>query len=130
MREIQPDSAGHALSDFAQRLRQLRKERKLTQAELGQRAGVHNVNLSRYERGSSEPSAETLKRLAEALEVSVGYLVEGSAEEIPSVRFEDPELRDQMHAIERLPEEDKQVVKRFLDAFLFRKRIQDLAVNS
>lgn len=102
----------------------------MTQAELGKRAGVHNVNLSRYERGLSEPSADTLKRLAEALDVSVGYLVEGSADEIPSVRFEDPELRDQMHAIERLPEEDKQVVKRFLDAFLFRKRVQDLAVNS
>ncbi len=130
MRDTGSTLTGNSLSEFAQRLRQLRKDRELTQAELGKRAGVHNVNLSRYERGLSEPSAETLKRLAEALDVSVGYLVEGSADEIPAMRFEDPELRDQMHAIERLPEEDKQVVKRFLDAFLFRKRVQDLAVNS
>lgn len=130
MRNQEPQPAYSLLSEFAQRLRQLRKERGLTQAQLGKLSGVHNVNLSRYERGLSEPAGDTLKRLAEALEVSVGHLLEGSVNELPAVRFEDPELRDQLHAIERLPDEDRQVVKKFLEAFIFRKRVQDLAVNS
>lgn len=127
MRDLEASPSSIQLNDFAQRLRQLRKEKGLTQTELGKLAGVHNVNLSRYERGQSEPSADGLKRLAEALGVSVGHLVEGSINEIPQARFEDPELREQLIEIERLPAEDKQVVKRFLEAFLFRKRVQDLA---
>lgn len=114
-------------SGFAQRLRELRKQKQLSQLELAKRSGVHNVNLSRYERGLAEPSGESIRRIAEALEVSVAHLIEGVAKELPSSRLEDLELRQQLLEIERLSEEDRQVVKRFLDAFLFRKRIQDLA---
>lgn len=125
--EIATPSA--AFDGFSERLRHLRKQKGLTQAELGQLAGVHNVNLSRYERGLAHPRADVLQRLAEALEISVGHLVEGAPSEIPPARLVDPELRQQLEEIERLPDEDKHVVKRFLEAFLFRKRVQDLSVQ-
>lgn len=117
-------------SGLAQRLRDLRKQRQLSQLELARLSGVHNVNLSRYERGLAEPSGESIRRLAEALGVTVGHLIDGDTDERGSGRAGDPELRQQMLEIERLPAEDRQVVKRFLDAFLFRKRIQDVASAS
>jgi transcriptional regulator with XRE-family HTH domain len=113
--------------NFPERLRKLRKAQGYTQEELGRIADVHNVNLSRYERGLSNPSAVVLKRLAEALDVSVGHLVEGDPNEIPPSRLQDPELRQHIEEIERLPEKERLVVKDFLEAFLFRHRVRGLA---
>ena len=90
-------------------------------------ADVHNVNLSRYERGLSNPSSVVLKKLAEALGVSVGHLVEGDPNEVPASRLQDPELRQHIEEIERLPEKEQRVVKEFLEAFLFRHRVRGLA---
>jgi hypothetical protein len=67
-----------------------------------------------------------LRKLAEALEVSIGYLMEGGPQEIPPSRLEDPELRSQLEEIERLPDTEKTVVKQFLDAFIFRHRVRGL----
>lgn len=112
--------------EFSGRLKKLREEKKLTQTELSKRSGIHNVNLSRYERGLQQPTAEALRKLAEALEVSIGHLMEGSPNEIPPSRLEDVELRSQLEEIERLPDTEKSVVKQFLDAFLFRHRVRGL----
>lgn len=112
------------LSGFAQRLRELRKQKGYTQEDLGKLADVHYVNLSRYERGLSDPSANVVKKLAEALEVSAGFLLEGEPGE---TKVQDAELRQQLEEIERLPEAERAVVKEFLDAFLFRHRIRGMA---
>lgn len=113
-------------TDFSGRLKRLREEKNLTQTELSKRSGIHNVNLSRYERGLQQPTADALRKLAEALEVSIGHLMEGSPNEIPPSRLEDAELRSQLEEIERLPDVEKTVVKQFLDAFLFRHRVRGL----
>lgn len=112
---------------FAQRLRALRKQKNLSQTELGQRASLHYTHIGRFERGASRPSGDTLKRLAEALEVSSDYLLDGSTEEAAKARFEDRELLRQFQEVEHLPEEDKAVVKKLLDAFLTKKHLQALA---
>jgi transcriptional regulator with XRE-family HTH domain len=79
------------------------------------------------QRGTSRPSGDTLKRLADALDVSIDYLLEGSTEEAAKAKFEDRELLRQFQEIEHLPEEDKIVVKKLLDAFLTKKHLQALA---
>jgi len=114
---------------FAQRLRELRKQKGLSQTELGERVGVHYTHIGRYERGVSRPGADTLKRLADALGVSGDYLLEGAVEEAAQARFEDRELLRQFQEVEKLPEEDKAVVKRFLEAFLTKKQLQELAAR-
>jgi len=114
---------------FAARLRALRKQKGLSQTELGERVGVHYTHIGRYERGVSRPAADTLKRLADALGVSGDYLLEGAVEEAARARFEDRELLHQFQQIEKLPEEDKAVIKRLLDAFLTKKQLQELAAR-
>lgn len=61
--------------DFAKILRTLREKRRLTQAELGQRAGIAPAAISHFETGLRRPSPENLKKLAQALSVSVDYLL-------------------------------------------------------
>lgn len=44
-----------------------RNEQGLTQAELAQRCGIKQSNLSRIESGNGNPSLETLRRIARGL---------------------------------------------------------------
>ncbi len=104
----------------------LRKQKNLSQANLGKLVGVHYSHIGRYERKISRPAADTLKRLADALGVSGDYLIEGTTEEAAKARFEDRELLCQFQEVEKLPEEDKMVVKKLIEAFLTKKQIQTL----
>lgn len=108
------------LAGFVERLRALHKQKDLSQTELGQRAGLRYTHIGRFERGASRPSGDTLKRLADALDVTSDCLLEGAAEEAAKVRFEDRELLKQFQEVERLPH----VVKTVLDAFPTKKHVQ------
>jgi transcriptional regulator with XRE-family HTH domain len=58
-----------------ERLKELRKLRALSQDELAEAAGIGRATLSRIERGETGAHGRTLRRLAEALGVSVEELV-------------------------------------------------------
>lgn len=55
-------------------LRRLREARLLTQAELGEAAGVHRDQVSRIERNEVEPRFSTIRKLGEALGVEPSEL--------------------------------------------------------
>ncbi len=61
--------------DFGQRLRQIRKERNLTQKQLAELIGVKNSVISFYEVGERTPSLEALVKLARVLHVSTDALL-------------------------------------------------------
>jgi transcriptional regulator with XRE-family HTH domain len=63
---------------FGRRLRQLRRQKDLTQEQLADAAGISVDMLSNIERGVNAPSFETLAKLARVLGVTVtGIAVEG-----------------------------------------------------
>jgi len=49
----------------------LRQKHGLTQAQLAERCGIDQADISRIERGSINPTMRTLQRIAEALEADV-----------------------------------------------------------
>lgn len=59
---------------FPQRLKELRLKKGLTQTELGKKLGISQKSYSHWESGKTEPSLENLIKLADLLEVSVGWL--------------------------------------------------------
>jgi transcriptional regulator with XRE-family HTH domain len=59
-----------------EQLRKLRLERGLSLRTLGVMAGVHAVSLVRLEGGKFDPRLSTLRKLAQALEVSVCDLID------------------------------------------------------
>lgn len=61
--------------EFGERLRQLRKERNLTQQQLAELIGVKNGVISFYELGDRIPSPAVLRKLALALHVTSDYLL-------------------------------------------------------
>ncbi len=57
------------------RIRELRKQHKITMKQLGEVIGVAESTISQYETGKREPDNETLLRLGEYFGVSVDYLL-------------------------------------------------------
>lgn len=59
---------------FGQTLTELRKQRKLTQAEMAKILGVARTTYSSYEQGRRKPDDEIQKKIADYFEVSLDYL--------------------------------------------------------
>jgi transcriptional regulator with XRE-family HTH domain len=60
-----------AKDEFAARLRELREQKGMTQAELAEKVGVSSDAVARWERGIREPAWSNLTALADALGVSL-----------------------------------------------------------
>lgn len=68
---------------IAQRLKQLREEKRLTQKELAFELSIGSKTISDYERESSSPDNDTLMIIAKFFNVSADYLLGLSDERTP-----------------------------------------------
>ena len=103
----------------------LRKEKGWSQTDLAKASKVSREILGKYERAEAVPSIEFAKRIADALGVSLDYLVgEGQ-----NAAFDKKNMQ-RIEAIEQLPEEEKRTVFALLDAFIrdFKAKQQYAAV--
>lgn len=57
------------------RIKQKRKEQRLTQQELADRVGVSLMTVLRWEKGERTPNTSVMNRLADSLNTSVAYLM-------------------------------------------------------
>ena len=64
-----------AANEVGSRIRQAREKRQLTQAELAEKAGLPPATISHFETGIRIPGTSTLKKLADALDESLDYLL-------------------------------------------------------
>lgn len=58
------------------KIRQLRRQRKLTQVELAERIGVHQSDLSRMEQGEYKVGLDTLLKILQTFDLSIGDFFE------------------------------------------------------
>jgi|LakMenEpi03Aug12_release.lakeMendotaPanAssembly.Ray.scaffolds.fasta_scaffold175254_3 transcriptional regulator with XRE-family HTH domain len=113
--------------DFHQRLKQLRTEKGLSKGDLATLATVHYSQIGRYEEKGATPSADIMAKIANALGVSSDFLMNGSSNELADSSLTDKELLNQFKAIEAMQEDDKTVIKTLIDAFITKKKVQQLA---
>lgn len=66
--------------DTGKKIKLIRTFRGLTQKELGEACGIHEVAIRKYELGKNLPKPEQLRKIAEALNVNVNFLVEFDVE--------------------------------------------------
>lgn len=128
------------------RLRQQRKQRKLTQEDVAQRIGVARTTYAMYEQNSREPDNETLQKLADFFEVSVDYLLGRTDDPSPPEKTSSShtnipswatrkDVRDFKKMLEEdapamfdgvpLDEEDKEKIKRVLEAMFWDAKRQN-----
>ncbi len=89
---------------------------------------MHYPQIGRYEDKGAQPSADILAKLANALEVTSDYLMNGTSDDLANSSLTDKELLNQFKMIEKMTEEKKSVVKIFLDAFITKDKIKQLAL--
>jgi transcriptional regulator with XRE-family HTH domain len=98
------------------KIRELRKEHKLTQVELSSRLGIQQSDLSRMEKGEYRVSLDTLFRILAEFKVSIGEFFEGVAKE--SITPRDVQLVQSFNALS----ED---VQREVEEFIAFKRSKE-----
>ena len=97
---------------FDKNLSELRKSKKFSQEELAKKAGVHTNVLGRYERGEAKPSIDVALKLADALGVSLDFLVGKSDLQL------DQDIITKILTIQKLPEQDREHILFTLEAML------------
>lgn len=57
------------------KIKEIRKKKKLTQVEVAEKAGIHVNYFARLERGEVNPSVEIVQNIAKALKVKSGDIL-------------------------------------------------------
>lgn len=91
------------------KIRQLRKERKLTQTELATRIGVQQSDLSRMEKGEYRVSLDTLFRILAEFKLSIGEFFND-----PNPEAVTPRDLQIMHSLKALDEKTRREVEDFI----------------
>lgn len=100
---------------IAQQLVALRKQKGLTQQALADALGLHITQVKRYEAGTSQPSLEALKKIAQTLRVTTDSLIFEPEELEP-----DEDLRLQFKAVSNMPAEDQRIIKQLLEGMIIK----------
>jgi transcriptional regulator with XRE-family HTH domain len=116
------------MSDLGKRVVELRKKKGLSQSDLAKKVGISYAQIGRYETKGAQPPAEVLKKIADALDTTVDYLISGDTDEKAVSTLKDAELLQQFRAVEQMDEDDKGTVKKLIDAFITKRKIQQLAL--
>lgn len=96
---------------FKKRLKVAREQlRKWSQSELAGKAGMPPSSIAHFETGSRKPSFDTLRRLANALDVTTDYLL-GRADDPGLAEAGDPLYRD----VGKLTGNDREIARDFLE---------------
>jgi transcriptional regulator with XRE-family HTH domain len=95
---------------FKERLKAARDLRKWSQSDLAGRAKMPPSSIAHFEAGSRKPSFDTLRRLANALEVTTDYLL-GRVDDPGLAEAGDPLYRD----VGKLTGRDREIAKDFLE---------------
>jgi transcriptional regulator with XRE-family HTH domain len=97
---------------LGQQISLIRKKKKLSQGDLGNMIGTSGDIIGRYERDEVNPSIEVASKIADALEVSLDYLMGKTDFEL------DKTVLKRMVAIQKLQGKDKECILFALDAML------------
>lgn len=104
---------------FSKKLKELRKNRGLSQDDLAIAIGVHKSHVSRYERGLALPSIEVADKIATTLKVGIEELISDN-----SPVSSDRELSSLFEKVATFDEQKKSIVKELLSAFIFKTEVQ------
>ena len=103
--------------EFSERLKDLRKQARLTQVDVAEKLGISQPAYASWERGAKKPTQDNLVKIAQILNVSVDYLVGNSDEENTNKELEDIELLFRMNS-NGLTDEEKEIFRKELIEFM------------
>ena len=106
---------------LGQHITKLRKQKKLSQNDLGKKVGTSGDIIGRYERNEVKPSIEVASKIADMLEVSLDFLVGKTAVEV------DNQLLKRVLEVQQMNDDDKDHILYTLDALIKSVKLKSIA---
>ncbi|USK43760.1 helix-turn-helix domain-containing protein [Cytobacillus oceanisediminis] len=99
--------------EFGERLRELRKEKKLTSKQFGEKFKLAESTISGYETGARKPDIELVKAFANFFDVTTDYLLGESSEKKPRK----DKINSAFHDYENITDEEKDYLDMQLEIY-------------
>jgi len=109
---------------LGEKIKQLRSEKNLSQAALEKISGVNSKLLSKYENERIVPTADSLKKLAEALQISADYLIFDNAPKSGLSQLADLDLFEKFQEVEKMAPENRNMIKNLIDAVIIKSKME------
>ncbi|WP_456440305.1 helix-turn-helix domain-containing protein [Psychroserpens sp.] len=106
---------------LGQHITKLRKQKKLSQNDLGKEIGTSGDIIGRYERDEVKPSIEVASKIADALEVSIDFLVGKVTVEV------DNNLLKRVIEVQQMGDDDREHILYTLDALIKSVKLKSIA---
>ena len=103
---------------IGRRLRELRRRRGFTQAEVAEQVGIDQTLVSNYERGAARLHGALVAGFAKALRASADEIL--GLKDVSTKNHSNGRLLRRLQRIEELPVADQRAVFKFLNALLER----------
>jgi len=100
-------------TSFANRLKIIREEKKISREELATKVGTSAPIIGRYEREERTPSIDTAKKIAEALQVSLDYLVGDS-----NTIIKDKKMMYRLELLQKISKAERDTILHVVDSLL------------
>lgn len=113
------------MTDLGNRIQELRKRAGLSQTELATRIEVSKSQMIRYENKGVQPPADILNKLADVLNTSVDFLINGNTDEKAKATLKNTEILQRFKEVETLPDREQTVLLEIIGAY-----IRDFRCNS
>jgi transcriptional regulator with XRE-family HTH domain len=116
------------INDFSYNLREMRRKKGYTQAELAKISGVSRRAIVHYEKYANRPSIDKVKKLADALETSDDELL-GIKRKSKSKKNKSEDvsykIMKKVRIIEKLPLRDQNAIFRLINSLAEKNKISE-----
>lgn len=109
---------------LGEKIKQLRQEKGYSQTFLEKKSGVNSKLLSKYENGRIIPTADTLRKIAEGLDISADYLIFNNVPKDGRCQLNDLELFERFKEVERMDSENRKMIVNLIDAVIIKTKVQ------
>lgn len=111
--------------NFGTRLKQLRKEKEISQEDFAKKIGVSRSAIGNYETNQNMPTADILNKIADILECSLDYLMCKSDIRYPNkVNIDEIDIAFAT-GIKGLNKENKEIAKSIIEGLIAKQKTED-----
>ena len=108
---------------FGKKLRECREAKGLSQSEFARLINAHHSIIGRYERDEVKPTIDVVKKLADTLDTTVGYLL-GETEDRNLLK--DPAMLKRLNDIAAFTEDEQEHIFFAIDAMIKSTKMERL----
>jgi transcriptional regulator with XRE-family HTH domain len=110
------------------KLKKLRKEKQLTQDQLGKKLSLSGRYIGKIEAGMLKPSMETFRKMADFFQVPIEYLVseDETSNNLATATIRNKALLDAFAEVDKMNSKDQELVLGLIDAVIMKNKMKAL----